>query len=199
MCRLPDLSGLRYMLICCCRCCSLSLSWPLTVSSGRKVAEETLRNVGSRKNLGYSVGSTSAVLVELAAASAVVLSAVTNADSRKRWKTAKRTTDTRDVFDSKCMAVLCHMCAPKRKRKERYDAPLMDDSDNHEDDRDAKQQMEAEQLAEQLEECEDMGAEEDKENRPLGAVRSFPWDTKWMTVQRMAEEAERRKQQRRCL
>jgi hypothetical protein len=85
----------------------------------------------------------------------------------------------------------------ERKRKERYDAPLMYNSDRVEDEKDERRQLMAEQLVEQLDECEDMEAEEDKENRPPAAARSFPWDSEWMAVQRMAEEAEHRKQQRR--
>jgi len=56
--------------------------------------------------------------------------------------------------------------------------------------------LQAEQLVEQLEECEDMEAEEDKENRPPEAASSFLWDSDCLMVQRMAEEAEQRKRQR---
>ena len=41
-----------------------------------------------------------------------------------------------------------------------------DDSDECMDEKDVKKQLEAELLVEQLDECEDMEAEEDKENRP---------------------------------
>ena len=56
--------------------------------------------------------------------------------------------------------------------------------------------MEAEQLVEQLEECEDSAMEDDKENRPPDAASSFPWDNDCLAVQRLAEEAEQRKRQR---
>ena len=67
----------------------------------------------------------------------------------------------------------------ERKRRERYDASLMYDSDDDDecvDEKDEKQQLEAELLVEQLDECEDMEAEEDKENRPpdSGVSSSFP-------------------------
>ena len=67
------------------------------------------------------------------------------------------------------------------------------DEDEDEDERDGKQQLEAEQLVEQFEDCEDVAAEEDKENRPPDAVRSIPCDSDWLEVQRLAEEAEQRK------
>jgi len=88
----------------------------------------------------------------------------------------------------------------ERKRRERYEASLMYDSDEDEDmdEKDEKQQLEAEQMVEQLEECEDMEAEEDKENRPPEAGSSFPWDSDCLKVQRMAEDAEQRKRQRGC-
>ena len=88
----------------------------------------------------------------------------------------------------------------ERKRRERYEAPLLYESDEDEDvdEKDEKQQLEAELLVEQLEHCEDMEAEEDKENRPPEAVRSFPWDSDCLMVQLMAEEAEQRKRQRGC-
>ena len=65
------------------------------------------------------------------------------------------------------------------------------------DDVDEKQQVEAKQLAEQLDECEDVEADEDKENRPPATGSSFPWDDDCLMVERMAEEAELRKRQRR--
>jgi hypothetical protein len=88
----------------------------------------------------------------------------------------------------------------ERKRRERYEAPLMYESDEDEDvdEKDEKQQLEAELLVEQLEHCEDMEAEEDKENRQPEAVRTFPWDSDCLMVQLMAEEAEQRKRQRGC-
>ena len=86
----------------------------------------------------------------------------------------------------------------ERRRRERYDAPLEYESDDEEGMRDEKQQVEAEQPIEELEDREDSEGEEDKENRPPDAVRSFPWDSEWMAVQRMAEEAEQRKRQRGC-
>ena len=46
-------------------------------------------------------------------------------------------------------------------------------SDEDEDERGEKQQLEAEQLVEQLAKCEDVAAEADKENRPPNALRSF--------------------------
>ena len=65
----------------------------------------------------------------------------------------------------------------ERKRRERYEAPLVYDSDDDDDDEvDEKRELEAEQLVEQLEECEDMEAEEDKENRPPATDSSFPWE-----------------------
>ena len=87
----------------------------------------------------------------------------------------------------------------ERRRRERYEAPLACDSDEDEDmdDKDEKRQMEAELLVEQLQECEDMDDEEDKENRPPQAGSSFPWDSDCLMVQRMAEEAQLRKQRRR--
>ena len=86
----------------------------------------------------------------------------------------------------------------ERKRRERYDAPLVYDSDDDDDDDvDEKREVEAERLVEQLEECEDMEAEEDKENRPPATDSSFPWDDDFAMVRRMAEEAELRKRQRR--
>ena len=89
----------------------------------------------------------------------------------------------------------------ERRRRERYDAPLMYDSDGSEDEdekeKEEQEQLMAEELVEQLEECEDMEAEEDKENRRPTSARSFPWDTEWTAVQRMAEEAQQRKQQQR--
>lgn len=57
--------------------------------------------------------------------------------------------------------------------------------------------MEAELLAEQLEDWDDTEAEEGKENRPPDAAGSFPWDSNCLMVQRMAEEAELRQRQRR--
>ena len=74
-----------------------------------------------------------------------------------------------------------------------------DDSDECMDEKDVKKQLEAELLVEQLDECEDMQAEEDKENRPpdSAVTSSFPWDSDCLMVQCMAEEAELRKQQRR--
>jgi hypothetical protein len=82
-------------------------------------------------------------------------------------------------------------------RRERYNAPLMVNSDDDEDDRDEKQQLEAEQLSEQLveqlQECGDMEDEEDKENRPPEVASSLPWESECLLVQRMAEEAEVRK------
>ena len=86
----------------------------------------------------------------------------------------------------------------ERKRRERYEAPLVYDSDDDDDDEvDEKRELEAEQLVEQMEECEDMEDEEDKENRPPATDSSFPWDHDFSMVQRMAEEAELRKRQRR--
>ena len=64
----------------------------------------------------------------------------------------------------------------ERRRRERYDAPLEYECGGDEEKRDEKQQMEAEQLVEQLEECEDSEMEDDKENRPPDAASSFPWD-----------------------
>jgi hypothetical protein len=84
----------------------------------------------------------------------------------------------------------------ERKRRERYDAPLVYDSDDSDDDVDEKQQLQAEQLVEQLEECNDVEDEEDKENRPPAMDSSYPWDDDCAMVQRMAEEAEQRKRQR---
>ena len=90
----------------------------------------------------------------------------------------------------------------ERRRRERYDATLEYESDDEEGKTDEQQMMEAqqlvEQLVEQLEEAEDSEAEDDKENRPPDAVRSFPWDSEWTAVQRMAAEAEQRKRQRSC-
>ena len=83
----------------------------------------------------------------------------------------------------------------ERRRREQYEALLMYESDEDEEVEE-KQQLEAEQLVEQLEECEDSEDEEDKENRPPDVTRSFPWDSEWMAVQRPAEEAQQRKQQR---
>ena len=83
----------------------------------------------------------------------------------------------------------------ERRRREQYEALLMYESDEDEEVEE-KQQLEAEQLVEQLEECEDSEDEEDKENRPPDVTRSFPWDSEWMAVQRLAEEAQQRKQQR---
>ena len=86
----------------------------------------------------------------------------------------------------------------ERKRRERYEAPLVYDSDKDDDEEvDEKRELEAEQLIEQLEECEDMETEENKENRPPATDSSFPWDADCSMVQRMAEEAELRKRQRR--
>ena len=90
----------------------------------------------------------------------------------------------------------------ERKRRERYDASLMYDSDDDDecvDEKDEKQQVEAELLVEQLDECEDREAEEDKENRPpdSGVSSSFLWESECLMVQRIAEEAELRWQQRR--
>ena len=85
----------------------------------------------------------------------------------------------------------------ERKRRERYEAPLMFDSDDDvDDDVDEKQEVEAQRLVEQLEECEDMEAEEDKENRPPATDGSFPWESDCLMVQRLAEEAQQRRQQR---
>ena len=86
----------------------------------------------------------------------------------------------------------------ERKRRERYEAPLVYESDDDEDDdMDEKREVEAERLVEQLGECEDMEAEEDKENRPPATDSCFPWDDHFAMVRRMAEEAELRKRQRR--
>ena len=89
----------------------------------------------------------------------------------------------------------------ERKRKERYDAPLMYERDEDEDgdEWDEKKLLEAERLVEQLQECEDTEADSDenKENRPPHAASSFSWESECTAVQRLAEEAEARKQQRR--
>ena len=85
----------------------------------------------------------------------------------------------------------------ERKRRERYEAPLLYDSDDDDDDdMDEKREVEAERLIEQLEECEDMEAEQDKENRPPATDSSFPWESDCLMVQRLAEEAQQRRQQR---
>ena len=84
----------------------------------------------------------------------------------------------------------------ERRRRERYDAPLLHDSDDDEDEKDEKQQVEAEELVERLDECEDMEAEEDKENRPPSTASSYAWETECSTVLRLAEEAEQRKRQK---
>ena len=67
----------------------------------------------------------------------------------------------------------------ERKRRDRYEAPLMYESDEDEEEKDEKQQSEAERLVEQLEECEDSMGEDDKENRLPDVARSFPWDSEW--------------------
>ena len=89
----------------------------------------------------------------------------------------------------------------ERKRKERYGAALTYECDEDEDgdEWDEKQLLEAERLVEQLQECEDTEADSDenKENRPPHAASSFSWESECTAVQRLAEEAEARKQQRR--
>jgi hypothetical protein len=89
----------------------------------------------------------------------------------------------------------------ERKRRERYEAPLLCGSHEDEDmdERAEKQQLEAERLVECLEECEDVEAEDDKENRPPAADSSLPWESDCLMVQRMAEEANQRKRQRSCI
>lgn len=82
----------------------------------------------------------------------------------------------------------------QRTRRERYEAQLMHESDEDKNEKDEKQQLEAELLVEKLELEGGEGSEgkDDKENRPPDVSRSSPWDGKWMVVQRMAEEAEQR-------
>ena len=86
----------------------------------------------------------------------------------------------------------------ERTRRQRYDAPVVYDSDEDKDERDEKEQLMAEELVELLEECEDVKAEADKENRPPDAARCFPWDSECTAVQQMAAEAEQRRRQRSC-
>ena len=84
----------------------------------------------------------------------------------------------------------------ERKRRQRYDAPLVYSSDTVEDEKDEEQQLMAEDLVERLGECEDTEDVEDKENRPPAADSSFPWHDDCLMVRRMAEEAEQRKRKR---
>jgi hypothetical protein len=87
----------------------------------------------------------------------------------------------------------------EQRRRERYEAPLAYESDEENDKADEKQQLEAEQLVSQLDECED-GKDEDKENRQPGvSERTFPWENDFTAVEQMAEEAQRRKQGRRAI
>ena len=76
----------------------------------------------------------------------------------------------------------------------------MDDSDEDESgngEKKEKQELQAERMAEQMEDWNDTEAEEDKENRPPEAAGSFAWESECLLVQRMAEEAERRQRRRR--
>ena len=84
----------------------------------------------------------------------------------------------------------------ERKRRERYDASLLCDSDEEDDEKDEKQQLIAEELVEQLDECVDMEAEQDKENQPPETASSSGWESDCLMVQRMAEEAELRRQRK---
>ena len=86
------------------------------------------------------------------------------------------------------------------RRRQLYEAPMVCDSDEDEDDEEAERKcIQAERLVDQLDEYEDNGGQEDdKENRPPepGVIRSFPWDSDAMEIEQLATEAESRKRQR---
>ena len=104
------------------------------------------------------------------------LSASTASESRVSGRTRKKA-ESEEEHDRR----LEGYAEMERKRRERYEAPLTYDSDEDgdEDEKDEKQQLMAEELVEQLEECEDSEGEDDKENRPPDAACSFPWDSEW--------------------
>ena len=88
------------------------------------------------------------------------------------------------------MSELRHFVTPMRvvewNRRESYEAPLMfetdEDQDDNEDEENEKKQLMAEKLVEQLDECEDMEAEEDKENRPPETSSSPAWQMECLMV-----------------
>lgn len=78
-------------------------------------------------------------------------------------------------------------------RTERYETPRVHDNDE-DDETEEKQEVRAEQLVEQLKECEDADAHVNKRNPPPEAGGSLTWDSDCRIVWRMAEKESRRLQ-----